>query len=39
MEVRTGNMTEQLLKDKFKVMEQVYFVAYNNMNGATTLPY
>lgn len=39
MEVRTGNMTEQLLADKFKVMEQVYFVAYNNINGASILSY
>lgn len=37
MEVRAGNMTEQLLADKFKVMEQVYFIVYNNINGASML--
>lgn len=32
-------MTEQSLKDKFKAMEQFYFIAHNNINGATTLSY
>lgn len=32
-------MTEQLLADKFKAMEQVYFIVYNNIKGALMLPY
>lgn len=34
-----GNRTEQLFKEHLKVMEWVYMVAYNNINGAITLPY
>lgn len=39
MEVKTGNMTEKLLADKFKVIEQVYFIACSNINGSSMLSY
>lgn len=37
--LKMGNRSEQLFKEHLKVMERVCMVAYNNINGAITLPY